>query len=186
MQLALTDFFIVGLGFDLVGAWLLARGLIARPELVVMRSTSYWGTNYAAGFAAAGDRVDATFGVTSLLVGFTLQGVGYVLALAVGGDTSSSAGHALTALLLVVAAMLTTLQFWRATRRRRFCALLIEMAHWRAVSLTEQPVRDPVTLALPLVTWAFMLGEARAADDEDDVVYVKRVFGVSDARPEDS
>jgi hypothetical protein len=76
MGFALSDFFVVGLGCDLFGAWLLARGVIADPSVIVLRTGNYWGGNPAATVAAADGRVDARFGVGVPLIGYALQALG--------------------------------------------------------------------------------------------------------------
>lgn len=119
MQLAVTDLFVVGLGFDLVGGWLLARGLITSPALIIAQGSSYWGTNYAANLAAAEDRIDARFGIGSLLLGFALQALGYVLDLAKDDGAVSSWCRAWTAIALLATVVVVVFLTWRVTRRRR-------------------------------------------------------------------
>ena len=75
MEFALTDSFVVGLGCDLVGAWLLARGLIASAPAIVLRGTTFYGNSDSESFSAAEDRVDAWFGVGVLILGYALQAV---------------------------------------------------------------------------------------------------------------
>ena len=41
----LDDLFTAGIGCDLAGAWLLARGLIATPEQLTRFSTAFWDSN---------------------------------------------------------------------------------------------------------------------------------------------
>jgi len=180
VRFVVTDLFVVGLGFDLVGAWLLARGLIAKPGIIVSRNTAYWGSNAPSGFAAAEDRTDGQFGVASLLFGFVLQALGYVLDLAGGASGEHSTGRALTALALLVIAVCVTLATWRGVRPRMLRALLAEMAHWHATSADKPPTRRPLADADQLASWAPGLGNLRQ-DDEDNWTYAKRIFGLSDA-----
>lgn len=180
MQLAVTDLFVVGLGFDLVGGWLLARGLIARPGIIVHRHTSYLGTNAPSAYAAAEDRVDGQLGVASLLLGFLLQAVGYVLTLAHGEAPTYSAGRALTALALLAVAVVLALGVWRRIRPRLLHSLLVDMAHWTVTRATEPPVRQSRADPTALASWAAIGGEARR-DGEDDRTYAKRVFRLSDS-----
>lgn len=45
MDLTLTDLFVAGLAFDVSGAILPGRGLLASPALIGVLSTSYWDWN---------------------------------------------------------------------------------------------------------------------------------------------
>ena len=182
MKFAVSDLFVVGLGFDLVGAWLLARGLIAKPDVIVMRITSFWGAGMdpASGFAAAEDRVDGSFGVWVLVAGFGLQALGYVLDLAGGSSSAHSTARALTALALLVAGVVVTLGAWRLARPHLLRAVLVEVAHWEATNVTEPPTRRDVANPSALSGFAFAMGERRH-DGEGDWDYAKRVFGLTDA-----
>src|SRR5689334_5258333 len=70
-----------GIGFDLGGAYLLARGLIATPRMLALVSGSYYGSNAYLGVSVARDRLDAISGVSALALGFSVQLVGYLLVL---------------------------------------------------------------------------------------------------------
>ena len=78
-----TDLFIVGIGFDLSGAVLLAWGLLASPEDMVRFDMTFWGMSGSIGRSIK-DKVLGGIGVCYLVVGFLLQGVAYMLALADG------------------------------------------------------------------------------------------------------
>ena len=75
---SVTDLFIVGIGFDLSGAVLLASGLIGSPEEIVLRSLTYWGTS-AAIARTIKDKVLGTLGVTYLVIGFEFQAAAQTL-----------------------------------------------------------------------------------------------------------
>lgn len=179
MELAVTDLFVVGLGLDLVGGWLLARGLIARPGVIVHRHTSYWGSDAPGAYAAAEDRVDGVFGVGSLMLGFLLQAVGYVLDLARGESGTHSESRALTALVLLVIVVALTLGVWRRVRAHRVRTLLIEMSHWTSASAAQPPIRHDKADPSLLVIWGGMTGKARGTG-EDDRAYAMRVFRLAD------
>ncbi len=72
-HLQLTDFFTTGLGFDLAGALLVARGLIADPAELNRITESFYGSNPYQAVSAARDRIDALSGLASLALGFVLE-----------------------------------------------------------------------------------------------------------------
>jgi hypothetical protein len=181
VKFAVTDLFVVGLGFDLVGAWLLARGLIAKPQIIVSRNTSYWGSNAPSALAAAEDRIDGQFGVASLLLGFGCQAVGYVLDLAgVGTTPVHSTGRTVTALGLLLAAVVIALGVRHVSRTRLLLSLLVEIAHWQATSADKPAVRQDRADPAQLASWAGNLNLRRRAE-EDQWAYTKRAFGLTDA-----
>lgn len=73
-----TDLFVVGIGFDLSGAVLLALGVIGSPEEIVKSTLTYWGISATIGRTIK-DKVLGILGVTYLVMGFLLQGTAYVL-----------------------------------------------------------------------------------------------------------
>src|SRR5271157_4778392 len=75
------DFFLAGLSVDLLGGCLLARGLLSRRQHVVRRAMHFPTLNHPAIVADVRDGSDALFGLVCLLAGFTIQAVGYWLAL---------------------------------------------------------------------------------------------------------
>jgi hypothetical protein len=93
--LHVTDLFAVGIGFDIAGAYLLARGLLIKPHGLYVRFT----------FAGAGtrfvdevrDRAMAVFGLAALVFGFMIQAFGYALSLAVEPPDEKSVTSALVA-----------------------------------------------------------------------------------------
>lgn len=106
--LSLNDLFVVGLAFDLVGAVVLAQGLLASPTLVVMRSR--YGAilvsapiNTPQVIAEVRDRVSARAGLMCLLLGFLLQGAGYLLSVS-GVTSATGGGRVLGAVVLAAAA----------------------------------------------------------------------------------
>jgi hypothetical protein len=84
---ALEDLFVVGIGFDIGGAWLLARGLLAGPAEIALRTASLWDGNPATTASQLEDRLNGTLGVGSLILGFSLQAVAY--GIVVGQDDPS-------------------------------------------------------------------------------------------------
>jgi hypothetical protein len=68
---SVTALFSVGVGLDIAGAYLIARGVLLSPAQIRSRTKKYWGPDdYADGVARARDRVDAVAGFASLGLGF--------------------------------------------------------------------------------------------------------------------
>jgi hypothetical protein len=77
--LGVLDLFVAGAGFDIAGAWLLARGLTTSAEEAARRKIR--GRNTFARFdvRSAEDFADGRLGIASLTTGFLIQAVAYVL-----------------------------------------------------------------------------------------------------------
>jgi hypothetical protein len=125
-----TDLFAAGLGFDITGAVLVAKGLRTEPDAAVARMLAARNSFAAFTVRAAEDFADGKAGVFALVVGFVLQAVGY--ALSSGGvsrhtDGLSAAVVAVTCTAVAVAAA------WFLARRVRWPWVrrwLIEYARW--------------------------------------------------------
>ena len=76
--MSVTDLFIIGIGFDLSGAVLLALGVSGSPEEIVKTSMTYWGIS-AAIARTIKDKVLGTLGVTYLVIGFEFQAAAQTL-----------------------------------------------------------------------------------------------------------
>lgn len=70
----MEDLFVAGIGFDIAGAWLLARGLLASSDELALRTASLWGGNPAAVAGQIDDRIRGTIGVAALIAGFAYAG----------------------------------------------------------------------------------------------------------------
>src|SRR3954451_23597993 len=95
------DLFPAGLGLDLAGATLLARGLFTSPDEFARRMAVGRNTFNRFSVRAAEDRADIV-GVGVLIGGFLAQGVGYVLY--IGG--AQNAAHGSSARVVAVAFLL--------------------------------------------------------------------------------
>jgi len=73
MKFAVTDLFLVGTALDLLGGFLIAKGLLVSTPVLVLRSGNFWGGNPTVPVGAVEDRIDAKAGLLILAVGFTLQ-----------------------------------------------------------------------------------------------------------------
>jgi hypothetical protein len=107
--LSLEDLFLAGLAFDIVGAFLLARGLLLSNRQI------FWlaGTNKGLSQLAVPDRCQnkalGIFGVAYLSIGFFFQGIGYALETRgdgfATGPTRFLAGIGIAAFAILLAAV---------------------------------------------------------------------------------
>lgn len=129
---------------------------------------------------AATDLVDGGVGLFSLLVGFMLQAIGYIVLL--GRDEPGSLGldgAIVGGLLLVVGVAIPWLLWW-LVRRRLLVWYLRELAHYDdRGDRRDHPSMDG------LVAYGEIVGEERRPDEIDDVNvdqakmrYILRVFRV--------
>src|SRR4051812_39791358 len=117
---SVVDLFITGLGFDIAGALLLARGLLSSAAEIAQLNT-WAGVAGGATVAKVRDRVDAEFGIAALILGFTVQAIGYVVSLP---GSTDGAGSIAVALGGVVVSSVSVLVTWRVAGPRRVKALL--------------------------------------------------------------
>ena len=178
--LSVSDFFVVGIGFDLVGAYLVARGLLASPATLALRAGTFIGTNPNFVVDGVKDRTDAIFGLSFLGLGFSLQAVGYVLDLGFAPSNDASLTRAAVAVALMLATMGSTLVLWRSLRDRLVARTLIEASRWSVTNAAKPADRGQIsisTLAIFGAAWRGDMGEG-----EDHYGYVERTFGLDLAR----
>lgn len=176
-----TDLFIVGIGFDVSGAVLLASGLIGSPEEIVMRSTTWWGVS-ASIARTIKDKVLGTLGVTYLVIGFLLQAAAYVLTVAgVGTGRSSTTREAWVVVAAGVATVAVTAGFawflypgWVKEEGRRAARIVPFMVGDKKIGARMD--------ALPYVERLELIGRfldyPEREEDEPAQVYARRVWGV--------
>jgi hypothetical protein len=124
------DVFVIGIGFDIAGAYLLAKGLLLSSRQILRLSSSYFDFNPAQVVARVDDKVSTTLGLTSLVIGFLCQLAGYVGTLALAAPSSVSAGRGVAAAILAVVtigAVLLTHRLALPYLRRQ---LLLDIAHY--------------------------------------------------------
>jgi hypothetical protein len=147
--LSVDDAFTVGVSFDLLGGFLLGRGLLAHPAQIANRNTHVTvvgsGFNAPEAMAQIEARADAVAGLTSLGVGFLLQAGGYV-ALVAGAHVETGIGRAaLSVVLMLVAAGLAAIAF-RRLRWHRILRLTVDVARANPFSGHLEPYPDGQTL----------------------------------------
>lgn len=175
MKLTITDLFVVGLGVEIVGAWLIARGL-----LIPLPALKNFGTHAGIGVAAVVDRarnrIDGQFGVALLLLGFTLQLLGYLLELD-GGEARPEQDRLLTALILLGSSMLLAGGTWRALRDRMFKRALVKIA-MAPLRTSGGDIEQPAEKNIEwLASYGIAAGWQRQMY-ESNATYVKRIFGI--------
>lgn len=129
--LSLTDLFLVGLALDVVGAAILAKALLLKPDTIFRMSTNYPGTNAYLVVDRAQQRVAAEFGVGYLGVGFLLQVIGYSAELA-GVNNATGATQLLGALALAALAAGIASVTWTKRNRWRtnaFANKVLQLQH---------------------------------------------------------
>ncbi len=125
IPLSVDDAFTVGVSFDLLGGYLLGRGLLASPNEIAGRTTQLttWGQGFNAVEAVTHirSRADARAGLISLGIGFALQGGGYVALIAGATVDTGPARAVLSVAFALVAAGVAFLAFrqvrWRLVKR---------------------------------------------------------------------
>jgi hypothetical protein len=174
MSLTFADFFVVGLGVELVGAWLIARGLLV--PLPLLKSFGTWGGIGAAEVVdRARNRVDAWFGVIYLLVEFLAQLSGYLFQ--IDGDRSSHGGGQLVgALLLLALAGGCASGAWALLHARVFKALLVAIA-FAPLRSDGQEVEESRESSLARLAEYSRVAVGGAELDEGNETYLSRLYG---------
>lgn len=174
----MDDVFTVGVSFDLLGGFLLGRGLLASPSQIAKRGSTRWGWNPADTIGQIQAGADGRVGLVSLGVGFVLQAGGYV-ALIAGASVQTGV---VRALLAIGIAAVAALAWWRAlghVHSRLVKRLVVNVARANPVSgeLREHPDAG-VLLALGQEL-GFLLTEAPAPANQGVLDrYAYRHFGV--------
>lgn len=168
----LEDLFTAGIGCDLGGAFLLARGLINRPAELTRLAGSFWGSNSYQAVDVAKNRLDAIAGVSCLGVGFILQATGYIATLSRPHQTRTGIEDVLVAIVVSATALVLTIIVGTWLRKLRLLPLLIEMSRY---TMFEQREDFPRAVLLP--GWLEALGRTRI-EGEDDLAFARRVSGI--------
>lgn len=174
--MSITDFFVVGIGLDIVGAWLVARGLLLPPPAL-----KTFGTHAGIGAAdvvdRARNRVDAQFGVGLLLLGFAIQLVGYLLILG-GTQSGHGAGHLSAGTAVLVLSMLTAYLAWYLLHQRLLKRTLVRIAGAPLRIAGEELTQEREENIASLARYAKAAGWQRRPHEHDET-HVKRVFGAN-------
>lgn len=125
MSLSATDLFLVGIGFDILGAGLLANGLLI-PFVAIARLNTWAGLNTGDVVERCRNWRDAAFGVGYLILGFLSQAVGYGAVLD-GGRSSSGSARAYTGVALCIATLACAYLLWAALRTRMLKWVIVKV-----------------------------------------------------------
>lgn len=181
--MSVTDFFVVGLGFDLAGAAILARGLLLDSASIAALGT-YRGVSHGTTVERCSDRAHAELGLSALVLGFFLQAVGYAAVIG-GAEQASGMREAAVAVFLLVVAVALVVWLWRRSHTPRLKHLLVSVALHMPTSKTE--INDAAPSPWTNSRVMYLVGLAQAAgwypepsDQFDHGVhhFVSRVFGI--------
>jgi hypothetical protein len=173
-MLSVEHLFLGGLGFDIAGAYLVSRGLLQPlPQLATQGGTWYSVEQPQAPYAVE-DRIRGTVGLVSLVVGFTLQAVGYGLVLA-KSEIEYGTTAAIVGLLIALAVAVIVPVGERLVRPAWRDRILVKLARFDFDTGGQDLRLRPVAHVLR----AFGTATGRPkCDEEDDVCYCLRVFEV--------
>ena len=187
--LELNDLFALGVGLDIGGGYLVARGLIASPGDILRRTLN--GEDFFLPDVVASqitDKADATSGLFALLSGFVIQAVAYALAPLTSSTPRGSpiSGDLWSALLVMVAALVgvgVALLGWRLARWKIIRRTIIAIATDPLTlgSDFERVERNAVEPLLQSGTRLVLLGSQFGYPqllEETASDYARRVFGI--------
>src|SRR5439155_9132508 len=119
-----SDVFVVGIGLDIAGAYLLAKGLLMGDRQVLGLARTYFDASPDQVVARVDDRIAGTVGVMALVVGFLFQLAGYFINSSIRvSTTDASLPRGLVTIGLAVGAVAVVRIAYstiRPTLRRRF------------------------------------------------------------------
>jgi hypothetical protein len=170
---SIEDLFLAGLGFDIAGAYLVSRGLLQNMLQLASAGGTIWSMERPRVTYAVDDRIRGSVGLVSLVLGFSLQVVGYVAVLDGSKITHGHDRALIGATLAVGIALLLPLAEARLRPRWRD-RKLIRIARF---DFEGGPDRKEKPLAHLLRSFGEETSRP-ALDGEDDVAYCARVFGV--------
>jgi hypothetical protein len=175
---SVEDSFTIGVAFDLLGGYLLGRGLLASPYEIAQRESTRWGWNSAEVIGQIRAGADARVGLASLAIGFVLQAGGYVALIA--GAAVSTGGP--QAVLSVALAVVAGFGWWFLLRRVHIHLvkrLVVAVARTNPVSGDLGELPDGGRLLALGQELGFLASEAPVAGNYGALDrYAQRHFGV--------
>jgi hypothetical protein len=179
--LAVEDLFVFGIGLDVAGAFILARGLLASPAVISRRAVARYDLSAPDAVAFARDKVNALSGIAALVTGFLVQALAHVLALGLSPSEGGNWRRAGVALGFGVAGVVLALVVWFMLRRRWVKRVLVNVARYDSDgSWHKWPDAERLRI------FGHELGYAVEPDERTPAAarkYAMRVFGVCDVRP---
>jgi len=172
--------FAAGAGLDVAGGFLLARGLIVGSD-EILRRTITRETYFSAPETASkiSDKVDATLGLSTLIVGFAVQAAAYAVVAGGISNGHGSAAGAVVAIGIAVAAAISAMAVWRYARwpvaRRVITAIGMDPLQLGAnYNIVEGTVTRPPSLFRILPLAAEFGRRPRPGESGED--FARRVF----------
>jgi len=165
--------FIVGLSVDIAGAYLVARGLLARPEDVRRQASTRVGSNPYVEFRLTEDKVDGRFGLVYLVLGFGVQILAYVLTVWSKASTDYGSGPALAGLAFAAGALLAAVLVY-ALLRELF--VLRELGRITLYNVEGELVGERDTHTLQV--YAAFRGYRGRHESEDTAEYLRETVGI--------
>jgi hypothetical protein len=165
------DLFVFGIGFDIAGAYLLAKGLLLSSRQILNLSSSFLDFNPPGVVSRAEDKATTYIGVGALLLGFLLQLLGYLLDLEFRSTLSPSRTRALLAFLLAAFAIDLVFLLYRLLKHPWRNHYLVD------ISCYDRSGKQPYPYGRSLELLGAQIGFPRL-DDESPAAYAKRVWNV--------
>lgn len=175
----LQDLWTAGLGCDLGGAILLARGLVGHPSQLSRNAGTFFGSGPYQVIGAARDRIDAITGLTGLGAGFVLQATGYIAGLSTPHMTKTGSREAMVGAGFGALTLILVLAAGWLHRRLRLTPTVVEMAKY-----TFDGTRLEYPQATLLPDWLRAL-KYEQRHGEDDLAFVSGAVGVKNLIVED-
>jgi hypothetical protein len=167
------DIWVAGIGFDIAGAVLLAKGLLLSPGKILGLSATYAGFNPHEIVARAEDRASTLVGVAALVTGFLLQLTGYLIDLAARSTPPASFTRAAVALTIALIAIVVAVSVYSLTRPWLLRRLLLRIAAHHGL-----PDRQEHPYGMYLLHFGPLIGEPGPLGHESQAEYAKRVWKV--------
>jgi hypothetical protein len=169
-----SDVFAIGIGFDIAGAYLLAKGLLMSDEQVLGLARTYWDGSPDQVVARVDDRIAGATGLVGLVAGFIFQLAGYFISSSiaeVSQATSFMRGVATVVFAIgAIAVVAIAYVIARPGQRRR---LLIRLARYDQHSRLQ-----PLPYGFYLLTFGRAARMPPPRDGESQADYAKRVWRV--------
>lgn len=171
---SVTDLFFVGLGLDIIGAVILAKGLLIKSWDIAALATTRWGPHDVRHMASLiENRLNGTYGVAVLVLGFALQIAGYAVAVATNRRFPTGFPVLGVGAGLLIAGAVLAWGAYRIWRGKRLPALVVSVADYSTggFALGSGPgAREPLLdVLIPLATQVGLDGgdiPPRSADRE--------------------
>jgi len=174
--ISLSDLFVVGIGLDIAGAFLLTKGLLLGDEQILGKAGAYYGANPHQVVASVDDRIAGVVGVTALVLGFVFQLAGYFANSSISSSaTSTSLGRGIVTVAIAVAAIAVVAIAHRIVRPHLRRRQLVSLAKY-----DTQARRADRPFGFNLVAYGQAAGLGEPNNGESQAEYALRIWNVGD------